>query len=82
VKFRFGEINVPFFVAGALKIAYDLLLYRQFVHSNHPKRSSHEAMDQLAETAFASLLRAISSHLDLETPSIHSAALGVGGQNS
>ncbi len=24
-------INVPFFIAGALKIAYDLLLYRQFV---------------------------------------------------
>jgi hypothetical protein len=23
-------INVPFFVAGALKIVYDLLLYREF----------------------------------------------------
>ena len=24
-------INVPFFIAGTLKIAYDLLLYRAFV---------------------------------------------------
>jgi hypothetical protein len=24
-------INVPFYVAGALKIIYDLLLYREFI---------------------------------------------------
>jgi MFS family permease len=30
-------INVPFFVAGTLKIAYDLLLYRQFVSLQPPE---------------------------------------------
>jgi MFS family permease len=30
-------INVPFFIAGALKIAYDLLLYRQFVAIQPPE---------------------------------------------
>jgi MFS family permease len=30
-------INVPFFVAGALKIAYDVLLYREFVSVRPPE---------------------------------------------
>ena len=30
---RAALVNVPFFVAGALKIVYDLMLYRGFVHS-------------------------------------------------
>src|SRR5216683_4231872 len=30
-------INVPFFIAGSLKIAYDLLLYRQFVAIQPPE---------------------------------------------
>jgi len=30
-------INVPFFIAGTLKIAYDLLLYRQFVALQPPE---------------------------------------------
>jgi len=30
-------INVPFFIAGTLKIAYDLLLYRQFVAIRPPE---------------------------------------------
>ena len=30
-------INAPFFVAGALKIAYDLLLYREFVSVRPPE---------------------------------------------
>jgi MFS family permease len=30
-------INVPFFIAGTLKIAYDLLLYRQFVSIQPPE---------------------------------------------
>jgi len=30
-------INVPFFIAGTLKIAYDLLLYRQFVALQPPQ---------------------------------------------
>ena len=28
-------INVPFFLAGGLKIVYDLLLYRQFAALRH-----------------------------------------------
>ena len=28
---RTSWINVPFFLAGALKILYDLLLYKEFV---------------------------------------------------
>ena len=30
-------ISVPFFIAGALKIVYDLLLYRQFVAIRGPE---------------------------------------------
>jgi hypothetical protein len=30
-------INVPFFIAGTLKIVYDLLLYRQFVAIQPPE---------------------------------------------
>ena len=30
-------INLPFFIAGALKIAYDLLLYRAFVRLQPPE---------------------------------------------
>jgi MFS family permease len=32
-------INVPFFIAGTLKIAYDLLLYRQFVEIKPPEEA-------------------------------------------
>src|SRR5207249_11337196 len=32
-------INVPFFVAGTLKIAYDLLLYRAFVDHSPDRKS-------------------------------------------
>ena len=31
-------INVPFFIAGTLKIVYDLLLFRRFARSSRPKR--------------------------------------------
>jgi MFS family permease len=34
-------INVPFFIAGTLKIAYDLLLYRQFVAIRPPEEEFH-----------------------------------------
>jgi hypothetical protein len=40
VGFMFARpalINVPFFIAGTLKIAYDLLLYRQFVAVRPPE---------------------------------------------
>jgi MFS family permease len=40
VGFMFARpalINLPFFIAGALKIAYDLLLYRQFVAVRPPE---------------------------------------------
>lgn len=40
VGFMFARpswINVPFFIAGALKILYDLLLYRQFVALQPPE---------------------------------------------
>lgn len=30
-------INIPFFIAGALKILYDLLLYREFVSLPPPE---------------------------------------------
>ena len=32
-------INAPFFVAGALKIIYDLLLYKQFVAVRPPEEA-------------------------------------------
>ena len=34
-------INLPFFIAGALKIAYDLLLYRAFIRVRPPEESSN-----------------------------------------
>jgi MFS family permease len=34
-------IDVPFYIAGALKIAYDLLLYRAFVHLRPADESQH-----------------------------------------
>ncbi len=40
VGFMFARpalINLPFFIAGTLKIVYDLLLYRQFVDANVPE---------------------------------------------
>ena len=40
VGFMFARpalINLPFFIAGTLKIAYDLLLYRQFVAVRPPE---------------------------------------------
>jgi hypothetical protein len=30
-------INVPFYIAGALKIIYDLLLYREFISLPPPE---------------------------------------------
>jgi predicted MFS family arabinose efflux permease len=33
-------INLPFFIAGTLKIAYDLLLYKQFVAVRPPEESA------------------------------------------
>lgn len=30
-------VNVPFFIAGVLKIAYDLILYREFVSVRPPE---------------------------------------------
>jgi hypothetical protein len=32
-------ISLPFFIAGTLKIAYDLLLYRQFVSTLPPEEA-------------------------------------------
>jgi predicted MFS family arabinose efflux permease len=43
VGFMFARpalINLPFFIAGTLKIAYDLLLYRQFVAVRPPEEMS------------------------------------------
>jgi MFS family permease len=37
---RHALINVPFFLAGALKILYDLLLYKAFVSLRPPEESS------------------------------------------
>ena len=40
VGFMFAQpswINVPFFIAGTLKILYDLLLYREFVAVQPPE---------------------------------------------
>jgi hypothetical protein len=34
-------INLPFFLAGGLKIAYDLLLYRAFVRAPPPEETAH-----------------------------------------
>jgi uncharacterized membrane-anchored protein YitT (DUF2179 family) len=42
VGFMFARpamINLPFFVAGALKIAYDLLLYRAFAAIQPPEEA-------------------------------------------
>jgi hypothetical protein len=36
-------INVPFFLAGALKIVYDLCFTRSFRRSGHPKSDSCHA---------------------------------------
>jgi hypothetical protein len=33
-------INVPFFIAGTLKIIYDLLLYKEFVGLRPPEETS------------------------------------------
>ena len=33
-------VNIPFYVAGALKIAYDLILYREFVAVRPPEEVS------------------------------------------
>ena len=38
---RHSLINLPFFIAGALKIAYDLLLYRQFIGLHPPEEKPH-----------------------------------------
>jgi MFS family permease len=32
-------INVPFYIAGALKIVYDLLLYREFIATKPPEET-------------------------------------------
>jgi hypothetical protein len=36
-------ISTPFFIAGALKIAYDLLLYREFVSIRPPEETCEKA---------------------------------------
>jgi len=36
-----GLMSLPFFLAGGLKIAYDLLLYRAFANSQAEKKDSH-----------------------------------------
>jgi MFS family permease len=35
-------INLPFFIAGTLKIAYDLLLYRAFISVRPPEETAHQ----------------------------------------
>ena len=45
VGFMFARpalINLPFFIAGALKLAYDLLLYRAFVSVQPPEEIQRE----------------------------------------
>ena len=37
-------INIPFFIAGALKILYDLLLYRGFCNCSAPRGSDSREM--------------------------------------
>ena len=40
VGFMFARpalINVPFYIAGALKIVYDLLLYKEFISTKPPE---------------------------------------------
>ena len=32
-------VNLPFYVAGALKIVYDLLLYKAFVNQRPPEEA-------------------------------------------
>jgi MFS family permease len=39
---RHSLINLPFFIAGALKIIYDLVLYREFVSIKPPEERRHE----------------------------------------
>ncbi len=43
---RHSLINVPFFIAGALKIIYDLLLYREFVGLRPPEEASRSGLRQ------------------------------------
>jgi len=35
-------INVPFYIAGALKIVYDLLLYKEFISTKPPEEQRLE----------------------------------------
>jgi len=35
-------MSVPFFIAGALKVVYDLLLYRGFAAAQPPEEASHQ----------------------------------------
>jgi hypothetical protein len=37
---RLALINLPFFIAGSLKIVYDLLLYRGFVTVRPPEETA------------------------------------------
>ena len=44
VGFMFARpalVNLPFYIAGTLKIAYDLLLYREFVALHPPEEARH-----------------------------------------
>ena len=43
---RPGLINLPFFIAGTLKIAYDLLLYREFVAIRPPEERETENVER------------------------------------
>jgi MFS family permease len=48
VGFMFARprlINLPFFIAGTLKIAYDLLLYREFVAVQPPEEAGERTTD-------------------------------------
>jgi sugar phosphate permease len=37
---RPSSIDLPFFIAGTLKIVYDLFLYRRFVAHRHPEEAA------------------------------------------
>jgi len=41
---RHTLINLPFFIAGTLKITYDVLLYRAFVSVQPPEEIQREGM--------------------------------------
>ena len=44
-------INLPFFIAGTLKILYDLLLYREFVSLPPPEETPEEISDPVSDVS-------------------------------